>query len=133
MRGRTAKGTRIAVIVVVAMISTGCWNLEEALRERERKAALQEGLIEVRIIECGAGEAAGTIENRNAEATRVSIVIWWTLGGGEPLRTGVAHASPIGAGESQGWTAEVTGGPPLDADTAATVACHVESIAVFPF
>jgi hypothetical protein len=124
---------RLAVIVVVALLSTGCWNLDDALRERDRKAAVQEPLIDVRIAGCGAAEASGTIQNRNAEATRVSIVIWWTLGGGEPLRTGVAHASPIGAGETQEWTSAVTGGPPLDAETAADVECHVESIAVFPF
>ena len=59
------------------------------------KAAEQETLIDVRITECGAAQATGTIENRNPEATRVSIVIWWTPGGGEPLRTGVAHATLI--------------------------------------
>ena len=121
------------MIIVVALLTTGCWILEDALREQDRKAAEQETLIDVRITECGAAQATGTIENRNPEATRVSIVIWWTLGGGEPLRTGVAHATPIGAGETQGWTAEVTGGPPLDAETAARVDCHVESVAVFPF
>ena len=121
------------MLALVAVLPTGCWNLQDALREQERKAAVQETLIDVRITECGAAQAAGTIMNGNPEPTRVSIVIWWTLGGGGPLRTGVAHASPIGSGETQEWTADVTGGPPLDADTAARVACHVESVAVFPF
>ena len=119
--------------MVIAFSGAGCWVVDDALRARDRKAADQETRIDVQIAECGAAEATGTIENGNPEATRVSIVIWWTLGGGEPLRTGVAHATPIDAGETQAWTAEVTGGPPLDEGTAARVACHVESIAVFPF
>jgi hypothetical protein len=124
---------RIAAIAAAAMLLVGCLNIEEALREQERKATAQEELIDVEIDECGAAEATGTIRNRNAEATRVSIVIWWILGGREPVRTGVAHATPIGAGEVQEWTADVTGGPPLDANAARQVECRVESVVAFPF